>query len=46
MTSRQEIDIPFMSPVLKKLSPIWKVSFPKLDEDTFQEEISARSLRI
>ena len=35
-----------MSPVLKKLSPIKKVCFQKLDENTFQEEISAHSLWI
>ena len=34
-----------MSSVLKKLSPILKVFFPKLD-DTFREEISPLSLRI
>ena len=34
-----------MSSVLKKLSPILKVFFPKLD-DTFREEISPFSLRI
>ena len=35
-----------MNPVLKKLWPIYKVCFPKLDENTFQEEISALSLWI
>ena len=35
-----------MSPVLKKLLPTKKVCFPKLDENTFQEEISAHSLWI
>ena len=41
MTSCQDIGISFMSPVLKKLLPIKKVCSPKLDENTFQEEISA-----
>ena len=35
-----------MSPVLKKLLPIKKVCFQKLDENTFQEEISAHTLWI
>ena len=48
MASSKDIDIwiSFMSPVLKKLSLIYKVCFPKLDENTFQEEISALSLWI
>ena len=46
MTSCQDIGISFMSPVLKKLSPIKKVCSPKLDENTFQDEISAHSLWI
>ena len=46
MTSCQDIGISFMSPVLKKLLPIKKVCSPKLDENTFQEEISAHSLWI
>ena len=40
------IGISFMSPVLKKLLPIKKVCFPKLDETPFQKEIGARSLWI
>ena len=36
----------FISSVLKKLSPNLKVFFPKLDENTFQKEISPLSLRI
>ena len=46
MRSCQDIGISFMSPVLKKLLPIKKVCFPKLDENTFQEEMSAHSLWI
>ena len=42
----QDIGISFTSPVLKKLLPIKKICFPKLDENTFQEEISAHSLLI
>ena len=46
MTSCQDIGISFMSPVLKQLLPIKKVCFPKLAENTFQEEISVHSLWI
>ena len=46
MTSCEDIGISFMSPVLKKLLPIKKVCFQKLDENTFQEEISAHTLWI
>ena len=46
MTSCQDIGISFMSPALKKLLLIKTVCFPKLDENTFQEEISAHSLWI
>ena len=46
MMSCQDIGISFMSPVLKKLLPIKKVCFPKLDVNIFQEEISAHSLWI
>ena len=46
MRSCQDIGISFMSPVLKKLLPIKKFCFTKLDENAFQEEISAHSLWI